>query len=235
MISKIYKNIVFLLGFYAVNQPFLLKLTRWIQVKRAFPPGKWMNSNTKICIDGFHRSGSTFFTYYFRTYNDPIILAHHTHSIQEIQKASYQNLPLIICIRHPLDCLASLICVDKRLSVPTALNTYIHFYKGLLALSHNLFFDLSKHKDTPWFLLRQLNDLYQTNFAAPILSPSQIADLLAEIDVEIPRPNSSILSAATPKEAKQQEKQQIKEIIIKHKDYKSAERLYQLVSDKNIW
>jgi len=232
MLSKYYKNSYFLIGFYLANHKLLHNLTHQLPIKRAAPPIKWINTHTKMCIDGFLRSGGTYFAYYFRYFNPDDHLAHHTHSLQQINKAHANELPLIITIRHPLDSLSSLICYDSRLSIPVALHTYIYFYEGLLKLPPTIYFDLVDHKDTPWALIQKVNDHYGTSFAAPILSDKELADFLATIPIEIPSP--SILSSPIPNEDKRRKKEIIKKELLTYERYNKAVEVYETLRNRSI-
>lgn len=232
MLSKYYKNGYFLIGFYLANSTFLHKLTHKLPIKRAAIPEKWINQDTKMCIDGFLRSGGTYFAYYFRYFNPGQHLAHHTHSLQQINKSHSRGIPLIITIRHPLDSLSSLVCYDNRLSIHVALHTYIYFYQGLLNLPPTIYFDLVEHKDTPWLLIQKINEHYGTSFAAPILSAQELAQFLATIPIEIPSP--SILSSPIPNEEKRREKELIKKELLKYKNYKEAVKLYQALRARKM-
>lgn len=232
MLSKYYKNSYFLIGFYLANNTFLHNLTHKLPIKRAALPIKWINTNTKICIDGFLRSGGTYFAYYFRHFNPDHHCAHHTHSLQQIRKSYSEKIPLIITIRHPLDCLSSLVCYDKRLSIQVALHTYIYFYQGLLDRPSTIYFDLVEHKDMPWLLIQKVNEHYGTSFAAPILSARELDEFLATIPIEIPSP--SILSSPIPNEEKRREKEEIKKELVKYRSYKKAVKLYEILRARKI-
>lgn len=232
MLSKYYKNSYFLIGFYLANNTLLHQLTYKLPIKRAALPIKWINPNTKMCIDGFLRSGGTYFAYYFRYFNPDHHLAHHTHSLQQIKKSYSNEIPLIVTIRHPLDCISSLICYDKRLSIQVALHTYVYFYRGLLELPSTIYFDLVDHKDTPWLLIQKVNEYYGTSFAAPILSARELDEFLATIPIEIPSP--SILSSPIPNEDKRREKEAIQKELPKYENYNEAVKLYKLLKTRKI-
>ena len=230
MFSKLHKNVFFLLGFYASNKRWVFNLVSLLPVKREAPPEKWINEKTKICIDGFQRSGNTFFCYYFRKYNPNQHLAHHTHSLLQIQKAHASNLPLIITIRHPLESISSLVCYDKRLDIQIALSAYIAFYRGLLKISQPIYFDLSDHKETPWLLIEKINRTYNTTFEAPLLSKKELNAFIKSIPENIHSP--SILSSSIPNKKKDLEKESIKQKLIQYKQYATALALYEKCKDQ---
>src|SRR5690606_7043317 len=91
-----------------------------------------VTKETLLCIEGFPRSGNTFCYHVFKLFNPNVKVAHHIHSPVQIYLSNKYQLPCLIMIRNPLDSVSSIVIVDGKLSITTALRYYIFYYKELL-------------------------------------------------------------------------------------------------------
>lgn len=104
------------------------------------------NAETDIVIEGFPRSANTFFCSYFNAAQvNPRKVAHHLHSSYQLRAASRFGLPCVFLIREPVDCFASALLRDGRVSADLLLNAYVALYRtavrlksGLLVVPHKL-------------------------------------------------------------------------------------------------
>lgn len=123
-----------------------------------------------ICIEGVQRSGNTYFVAVFRHWNGLAQVAHHTHLAGTVKTAVVHGVPTAVLIRRPDEAIASIIAWDSRLSVTSALISYILFYQALWKHSQSFvvlrFEDVTAHPDE---CVARINERFGTGFShAPV-------------------------------------------------------------------
>ena len=98
----------------------LVKLLPWRK-------NKLFDKDTALVIDGFQRSGNSFFYSVVKHANSDLKISIHTHSSINAIKSIRSGVPVSITLRHPLDVIKSLLVWDERLSVSIALRCYIRY------------------------------------------------------------------------------------------------------------
>lgn len=102
--------------------------------KRGCSPG-----TTRICLDGFPRSGNSTMVRKFwmlKTGYGRKEVAHHSHQAATIIDCVEAGLPCVGVIRHPLDCLVSLMEFQGTDTPPV--KRYIKFYGALRKLRQEI-------------------------------------------------------------------------------------------------
>ena len=105
-----------------------------------------VNSNTDIVIEGYSRSGNTFFVNAFIYFSKKKMkIAHHTHSIANIEYGIRYKKKVLVCIRHPMNTIYSnynyFISNYSKINVKSLLKEYFDFYNTLNKLSdENIYF-----------------------------------------------------------------------------------------------
>ncbi len=102
---------------------------------------KWLmfDANTEIVIEGFPRSANTFsVTYFLITQPKAVSVAHHLHVEAQLIWAAKNDIPGVVLIRDPEDCVRSLCVREKRTSVKRALTRYIKYYTNLMPYKDSL-------------------------------------------------------------------------------------------------
>jgi hypothetical protein len=100
-----------------------------------------VNRRSDIVIDGYPRSGNTFFKIYVELSNPTLRIAHHIHSPAQITGAARYSVPTLILFRDPREACLSSVIRSPRLTVRNAARDYVEFY------SHAI-----KHETTVAFL-----------------------------------------------------------------------------------
>jgi hypothetical protein len=146
VLKKIIKNALFLAS---ASGNYLVCLPVFRLFARRFP--RISSSDTELCIEGFPRSGNTYFVSAFLGWNRGVTVAHHSHLAGSAKYSIRRGIPTVILIREPQDAAASVMAWDGLLWAPVALLSYIHFYRVLwkyrkrfLVLS---FDDVTQHPD----------------------------------------------------------------------------------------
>lgn len=141
--------------------------------QRLYPLNKLRNefnlrtvkSDTQICIDGFQRCGNTYMNSVFRKFNKKTHVSNFLHSSINIIHALEMKIPVIVTIREPEDCLASLMSWDDRVSYSNVSHHYIKFYKNLLPYKDNcVVSDFKKMIKAPDLIIQSVNSKYGTSF-----------------------------------------------------------------------
>ena len=102
-----------------------------------------------ICLEGFQRSGNTFFVALLQHWNPSCRIAHHTHLASTPLHALKLGVPTVILLRDPVDVSASIMSWDSRLQAGVVLTAYTLFYKMLWRKRNEVFIirfsDATKH------------------------------------------------------------------------------------------
>jgi len=124
-------------------------------------------SDAQICIDGFPRSGNTYFVSAFRSWNHGLNASHHTHLAGSVKYALKHDTPTAVLIRSPEDVLSSVLVWDGLLSTTVALLSYISFYRSLWKYRDN-FIVLSFEDVTqaPDICVQKINRRFNRQFNA---------------------------------------------------------------------
>ena len=222
MLAKVKKNVVFL-GTVAGNYQVCLPFFRLFGNK--FP--NIVCSTSDICIEGFPRSGNTYFVSGFLSWNKGVSVSHHTHLAGNVKSAIKRKLPTIVLIRRPEDVVSSIVIWDGLLNTTIALLAYIHFYQVLWKHRSRIlvlnFDDLTQRPDD---CVRKINTHFNTHFDYVDFSPDEdnkIRTRLARVDR---RHNRQALSSSLPNRDKSQLKEKFKEHVLKHRLYPYAQRIF---------
>lgn len=217
--TRIEKNLRFYVGTTISNSTYLF----WLNGIRQKDPEKYLSSDSDVCIEGFQRSGNSFFILLFRHKNKQLKVAHHTHGAAQVIKAVQFNIPTIVLIRDPGDTLASLLAWDNNLSVGIGLQAWINFYQKLLSYrSGFLTIPFSEVTTNPVNVVKQLNQKFDTNFVLPSFKEEQLEKFKSKVQAR-----NNALSAPLPTQEKEAVKKQYKVEIKNHHLYPKAQLLYQ--------
>ena len=95
--NKIIRNLKFLIGRTINNSRFLFH----INYLRSEKDKLIINPDKDICIEGFPRSGNSYFVMLLRRCNPEIKIANHIHSPVQLIKAINLGIPAVMLIRKP--------------------------------------------------------------------------------------------------------------------------------------
>lgn len=225
MIRKIYKNLAFLIAATG-NSLVLLPLFRLF--KNRYPcyaiPG------IDICIEGFPRSGNSFFVATFQQWNPGITIAHHSHLASNAKYSVKQNKPTVILIREPAEAISSAIAWDgkeARIVPGVGLISYLSFYRSLNKYRQKiLFLDFHEAVNQPDQCIERINHRFGTDFSAVEFSSEESTRLRNVIARQDKIENRSELNSSLPNERKGQLKKAIVPKITSHSLFTRVQRLY---------
>ena len=118
-----------LVGDYPALLPVYLRLT---------PEGTDRNitDRTQLVVEGFPRSGTTFAAKAITMAQGPdFVLTNHVHTTGILEVARQREVPTLVVVRHPVDCLASYLVWDPVIGTKTVLWEYLHYHKALADLA----------------------------------------------------------------------------------------------------
>ena len=177
VLKKFKKNVLFL-GSATGN--YLVYLPMFRLFKSRFPT--MATSDTQVCIDGFPRSGNTYFVSAFQSWNQGLTISHHTHLAGSIKYALKRDTPTAVLIRKPEDVLASVLVWDGLLSTSVALLSYIHFYRTLWKYREKFivltFDDVTQAPD---ICVQRINHRFDRQFNNDVFSLNVDGDIRARL------------------------------------------------------
>jgi len=186
-----------------------------------------LRKDAEICIEGFPRSGNSFFTVYFWWFNSIHPIGHHLHVIAQIKRAVKYKIPCIILYRHPLDAVASLLVMDRRLSLTVAIHSYIQFNKYVVKEKKNVVTaEFRKTISAPDSVLKEVNEKFGSTFDCGYFSP----ELSEQIQERIRNSTAVLYTPQTltvPNKYKTEEKKKLYASIENHSSYKKAVAVYE--------
>ena len=201
MIKKIYKNLAFLVAATG-NSLLLLPLFRLF--KNRYPCYAIPEAN--VCIEGFPRSGNSFFVTTFQQWNRRIRIAHHSHLASSAKYYARQGKPTIVLIREPAEAISSAIAwdgQDARIVPSVGLITYMSFYRSLHKYRQKvLFLEFNEAISHPDKCIEKINQRFGTSFNANEFTSEEnnrIRQILAVQDIHEKR---SDLNSSLPNDLK---------------------------------
>lgn len=217
--TRLEKNLRFYAGGTLGNSTTLFFLNKY----RNFGDGNIINSKTQLCVEGFQRSGNSYFINFFKMVNDEIMVAHHYHSAVQLVKATKQQIPAVILIREPKDAIASLITWDNRLNIGTAIASYQQFYnKALPIKKHCLivhFNELIKGIDP---IITKINQRFYTKFITTNFSKKHHDELIKEAEIL----HNDLQTSPYPNQLKIEQNNNNRIKVAQHKAYNKVYELY---------
>ena len=103
-------------------------------VLRATPRGtsRRITAATDIVVEGYPRSGNTFAAAALRYIGGPdLTIASHVHTPSQVVLAVRRKVPVLLAIRQPIDCIASMIIAAPHVPIDLALREWTDHYGRL--------------------------------------------------------------------------------------------------------
>jgi hypothetical protein len=108
--------------------------TRQLYGRRQRYDGKVVGPQTDVVIEGFPRSGNTYFVAAFQLAQDmEVRIASHLHYPSQITCGMQLNIPVLVVIREPIEALTSYYIREPSVSVGHMVTHYRRFYDCALS------------------------------------------------------------------------------------------------------
>ena len=148
-----------------------------------FKPGIGIvTSNSRICIEGFPRSGNTFLFAIACQLIDPEKVAHHLHHCAQIAEALRLKVPVFFIVRNPSDAIASYV-IREEIPIERAIDQYLSLYHFIEQNSqhiHILSFETLRTDVNA--VIRQLIDHMNIPTETTTIDLNTVKDLVADLD-----------------------------------------------------
>jgi len=185
------------------------------------------DSATDICIEGYPRSGNTYFVSAFLMWNRGINVAHHSHLAGSMKRAINKNVPTVLLIRNPTDSVTSVLAWDGKLNVTIALASYAHFYRQLWKYRSQIlilrFEDVIQRPDE---CVQLINSRFGQKFAATRFNPSVDQQIKARLEKVDSRHERSHLNSTLPNAAKIDLKLKYANQLVNSRLFTNAQSIY---------
>lgn len=219
--SKLKKNLLYWIGMMMGNSVLLYPLNFILPRAHSFKIPK----DTDILIDGFQRSGNTFFYSLVRHANRDASILVHRHSSIYCIKALSKGVPTAVCIRQPLDTISSLLAWDPKLSVGIAIKMYIRYYNNLIPSKKKMLIVPFESMITdPDYFISKINEQFDIHLRPTEFNEQALAQFL-ERKKEKSRDRG--VASAYPNAEKIPLKHTLKIKIEKHPQFKEALKSYE--------
>ena len=121
----------FIRRFPALHLPFLRrKWEKWESEREGGkPPSVVVSGETRVVVDGFPRSGNSFFVALLAVTQPPELkMSHHLPSAAHIKEGVKRKLPVIVILREPREAVLAYCAYDRNIPLSESLLDWISFY-----------------------------------------------------------------------------------------------------------
>ncbi len=184
--------------------------------------------NTQVCIEGFPRSANSYAVVAFNLANPQISIAHHLHVPAQILEAVQQNIPTVLVIRHPRECVASFMVFQRSERPAPYLKAYIRFHQALLPVMERVVVaDFNQVVTNINVVIEALNSKFNTRFQFVENLPEQKERIFSRLEA-INRQffKGDQLKSMKPDEHRRQLKIALQDRIEAHRLFPEALALY---------
>jgi hypothetical protein len=110
----------------------------FVRRMHAAGPGKILGPDTKLVIDGYTRSASTFAVIAFQLAQpNPVRVARHLHAPAHLMAAARASVPALVCVRPPKPTVLSEVIREPHVNIAQALRSFIRFYERSYPFRHH--------------------------------------------------------------------------------------------------
>ena len=154
-------NYKYLVAHKASGYPFI-----YSRISKALTGKTWYaGANTDIVIDGFPRCANTYATYAFDSVqSNKVNIAHHVHKRSQFIVAARYNIPAILLIRDPVNCIASTLVRQPKYDPEALFKGYLMLYKGIKNSDHYILGNFENILSDYGSIIKLVNQKFQTSF-----------------------------------------------------------------------
>lgn len=123
------------------------------------------HKDSTICIEGFPRSANTYMMSLLTIADPTLKHTSHTHLAGNVLLAIKNDIPAVVLIRKPLDCILSYAIYEPRISIESHIKNYLIFYQQLLKhRDHYLLVHFDQLISKPENTINSINQRFDLNF-----------------------------------------------------------------------
>jgi hypothetical protein len=189
--------------------------------------------DTQLCIEAPSGSGNSFFVNGFALANPCVRVAHHHHVAAQIKRAVMFNVPTIVILRNPVDCVVSRSCREPG-RITAVYWQWIRFFRAVSKLRDRILLaSFRSATKCPGDVLRTLNSTFETKFNANFPKSD---DIFRRMDERFMGPTrirrTQTINPNRPSPEKEALKKKIRPIVAQHHLSSMALKIYEsLVQD----
>lgn len=188
-----------------------------------------VDEHTDLCVEAPPGSGNSFFVQGFAMANPDARLAHHHHVSAQIRRASRYEVPTLLIVRNPIDCVLSrAVSWQSPDAIGPSYRQWIAFWSRVSQTSHHsVIVDFSEVTDNARRTIRRLNTRFGRSFSEEFPSSEDVfrAMDLARGSVYAFDPSTDI-NPNRPDARKEEIRRELKPLVEGHHLAKRAKRLY---------
>lgn len=181
-------------------------LWRTLNAVRPSPPPHRLKSDTELILEGFPRCANSFAVLAFQELQPGSVrLAHHTHVAATVREGTHRGIPTVVLIRRPREAVSSVLVRRPALTAEEALGAYRRYYADVAACGPLVLADFAVVTRQFHRVVREVNRLFGTGFAARPLDPTRrqnVMDWIDELDAESARERFRTLSKPHPRRSR---------------------------------
>lgn len=190
---------------------------------------------TQVCIEAPSGSANSFFVNGFELANPGVRVAHHHHVAAQIKRAVMFNVPTIVILRNPVDCVVSRSCREPW-RIIAVYRQWIRFFKAVSNLRDFILLP-SFHSATehPGNVLRAFNSKFKTSFNTDF---PRTEDVFLKMDQNFAGQraagNMRRINPNRPNPEKEMLKKEILPIVAQHRLSSVALKIYESLAQDAI-
>lgn len=158
-------------------------------------PGNYslVDRRIELVMDGFPRSGNTYATMAFMRANPLSRVLHHSHASGAILAAVQRDLPTVVLVRDPADCVSSFCEYDKTVDAETGLELWTAFHQAITnATEHVVTLGFPAFTADPSLLASAMNDRFGTTYNEPLTTDEERDEIFRLIEARNARRNAGL-------------------------------------------
>lgn len=195
-------------------------------------PGNYslVDRRIEMVMDGFPRSGNTYATMAFMRANPLARVLHHSHAAGAIHAAVQRNLPVVVLVRDPRDCVSSFCEYDKSLSAEEGLELWISFHDSLRTVRDDIaVLAFPDFTGDPSVLGTASNGRFGTQWNEPLTSDAEREEIFRLIEARNTRRNAGLDEAqvARPSAERKAERRFSPDHVAGMSEFSRAAQLYE--------
>lgn len=183
-----------------------------------------------LVLEGFARSGNSFFHFVLNLWNHDLRVAHHTHLFCNVSQGLRHDIPCVVLIREPGSAVASMVSWDGLLNSRLALLGWIHFYRQLLpVIDQCLVIRFEDSVTAPDECVARINERFAISLVALPFCDEQRARVHARMLRRDKKTGKSGANASVPNREKSAYKEQVLASLKESDLLRKARLLYRQV------
>lgn len=194
-------------------------------------------NKTRICLEGYPRSGNSFlYNLISKRVKEGIRIAHHVHVPSQVEVSLRVGAYCFVLIREPSAAIASaIVASDMKLTESVACNGYLKFYRRLEHGWKDCFLidfeDITKETQ---LLLNKMSNVTKGLIQNVPYESNERDTIFAHLDSHNRKMGQPVTLRASPSSDRDEMNREAKIRILRNPHFVGCQRLYALVKEKKF-